>query len=62
MPWGGQGSNPAVGCGVASIVLEQHDGVAFHPKTRDFNTRTMEIARGWGREVMSRTLARSDGA
>ncbi len=41
-------------CGVASVVLEQHDGVAFHPKTRNFNTRTMEIARGWGREVYQR--------
>jgi putative polyketide hydroxylase len=40
--------------GVASILLEQHTTVAFHPKTRNFNTRTMEIARHWGREVYGR--------
>lgn len=40
--------------GVPSVVLEQHDRVAFHPKTRNFNTRTMEIARGWGGEVYRR--------
>jgi putative polyketide hydroxylase len=40
--------------GVASILLEQHATVAFHPKTRNFNTRTMEIARLWGRDVYGR--------
>ncbi len=35
--------------GVPSVVLEQHDSTSWHPKTRNFNTRTMEIARGWGR-------------
>jgi putative polyketide hydroxylase len=40
--------------GVASILLEQHTTVACHPKTRNFNTRTVEIARQWGREVYGR--------
>lgn len=40
--------------GVRSILLEQHAGVAWHPKTRNFNTRTMEIARNWGPEVYAR--------
>jgi 2-polyprenyl-6-methoxyphenol hydroxylase-like FAD-dependent oxidoreductase len=34
--------------GVPSVVIEKHAGVSWHPKTRNFNTRTMEIARGWG--------------
>jgi hypothetical protein len=29
-------------------------GIAPHPKTRNFNTRTMEIARGWGPVVYKR--------
>ncbi|MBL8555592.1 MAG: FAD-dependent monooxygenase [Phenylobacterium sp.] len=40
--------------GVRSIVLEKHAGTSFHPKTRNFNTRTMEIARGWGRAAYGR--------
>jgi len=40
--------------GVRSVLLEQHPGVAWHPKTRNFNTRTMEIARQWGPEVYAR--------
>ena len=34
--------------GVRSVVLEQRTETSWHPKTRNFNTRTMEIARGWG--------------
>jgi putative polyketide hydroxylase len=34
--------------GVRSILIEKHPGTSWHPKTRNFNTRTMEIARGWG--------------
>ncbi|MDG3010144.1 hypothetical protein G4X40_08265 [Rhodococcus sp. D2-41] len=40
--------------GVRSVLIEQHTGVAWHPKTRNFNTRTMEIARKWGHEVYLR--------
>ena len=43
--------------GVPSVVLEQHDSTSWHPKTRNFNTRTMEIARGWGRLVYQRLRA-----
>jgi 2-polyprenyl-6-methoxyphenol hydroxylase-like FAD-dependent oxidoreductase len=39
---------------VPSVVLEQRDGTSWHPKTRNTNTRTMEIARGWGRAVYER--------
>jgi 2-polyprenyl-6-methoxyphenol hydroxylase-like FAD-dependent oxidoreductase len=34
--------------GVPSVVVEKHAGTSWHPKTRNFNTRTMEVARGWG--------------
>lgn len=34
--------------GVPSILIEKHESTSWHPKTRNFNTRTMEIARGWG--------------
>lgn len=34
--------------GVRSIVFEKHASTSWHPKTRNFNTRTMEIARAWG--------------
>ncbi|MGB5757818.1 MAG: FAD-dependent monooxygenase [Acidimicrobiales bacterium] len=34
--------------GVRSIVIEKHPTTSWHPKTRNFNTSTMEIARGWG--------------
>src|SRR4030095_4921350 len=40
--------------GVRSVLIEKHDGTSWHPKTRNFNTRTMEIARGWGRAVYKR--------
>jgi 2-polyprenyl-6-methoxyphenol hydroxylase-like FAD-dependent oxidoreductase len=41
-------------CGVRSILIEKHDTTSWHPKTRNFNTRTMEIARGWGPAVYKR--------
>jgi putative polyketide hydroxylase len=37
--------------GVRSLVVEKHESTTWHPKARNLNTRTMEIARGWGREV-----------
>ena len=40
--------------GVRSILVEKHDGTSWHPKTRNLNTRTMEIARGWGPTVYKR--------
>jgi putative polyketide hydroxylase len=40
--------------GVRSVVIEKHEGTSWHPKTRNFNTRTMEIARGWGLAVYKR--------
>lgn len=43
--------------GVPSMVIEKHTGTSFHPKTRNFCTRTMEIARGWGRPVYERLRA-----
>ncbi len=39
---------------VPSVVVEQHDSTSHHPKTRNLNTRTMEIARGWGSAVYQR--------
>jgi 2-polyprenyl-6-methoxyphenol hydroxylase-like FAD-dependent oxidoreductase len=39
---------------VPSIVIEQRATTSWHPKTRNINTRTMEIARGWGRHVYER--------
>src|SRR5688572_30778901 len=41
-------------CGVRSVLIEKHDSTSWHPKTRNFNTRTMEIARGWGAAVYKR--------
>ncbi len=38
-------------CGVRSVLIERNERTSWHPKTRNFNTRTMEIARGWGREI-----------
>ncbi|MBN8993201.1 MAG: FAD-dependent monooxygenase [Rhizobiales bacterium] len=38
-------------CGLRSILIERNERTSWHPKTRNFNTRTMEIARGWGREI-----------
>jgi 2-polyprenyl-6-methoxyphenol hydroxylase-like FAD-dependent oxidoreductase len=40
--------------GVPSVLLEKHESTSWHPKTRNFNTRTMEIARGWGSLVYER--------
>jgi putative polyketide hydroxylase len=42
---------------IPSVLLEQHDSTSWHPKTRNFNTRTMEIARGWGPLVYHRLRA-----
>lgn len=39
---------------VPSIVVEQNDSTSRHPKTRNLNTRTMEITRGWGSAVYQR--------
>jgi putative polyketide hydroxylase len=38
-------------CGLKSILVERNERTSWHPKTRNFNTRSMEIARGWGEEV-----------
>ncbi|MDB5619904.1 FAD-dependent monooxygenase [Tardiphaga sp.] len=38
-------------CGLRSILVERNERTSWHPKTRNFNTRSMEIARGWGKEV-----------
>ncbi|MER6081333.1 FAD-dependent monooxygenase [Streptomyces sp. NPDC001833] len=43
--------------GVPSVVLERRMSPSRHPKTRNFNTRTMEIARGWGPAVYGRLRA-----
>ncbi|MEA2626506.1 MAG: putative polyketide hydroxylase, partial [Candidatus Binatota bacterium] len=37
--------------GIRSLLVERHDGTTWHPKARNLNTRTMEIACGWGRQV-----------
>src|SRR5262245_9038895 len=37
--------------GIRSLLLERHESTTWHPKARNLNTRTMEIARGWGRAV-----------
>jgi 2-polyprenyl-6-methoxyphenol hydroxylase-like FAD-dependent oxidoreductase len=39
---------------VPSVVIERHDSTSWHPKARNLNTRTMEIARGWGSAVYQR--------
>lgn len=39
---------------VPSVVVERHDSTSWHPKARNLNARTMEIARGWGRAVYQR--------
>ena len=43
--------------GVPSVLFEQREGTSWHPKTRNFNTRTMEIARNWGPLVYQRLRA-----
>jgi putative polyketide hydroxylase len=40
-----------------SILLEQRASTAWHPRTRNLNTRTMEIARSWSRAVYERLRA-----
>src|SRR5690242_7039194 len=40
--------------GVRTVQIERHDTTSWHPKTRNLNTRTMEIARGWGAAVHGR--------
>jgi putative polyketide hydroxylase len=40
--------------GVRTVQVEKHDATSWHPKTRNLNTRTMEIARGWGPAVYKR--------
>ncbi len=42
---------------ISSVLLEQRGSTSWHPKTRNFNTRTMEIARGWGPVVYERLRA-----
>jgi 2-polyprenyl-6-methoxyphenol hydroxylase-like FAD-dependent oxidoreductase len=42
---------------IPTVVLEQRDSTSRHPKTRNLNTRTMEIARGWGRVAYERLRA-----
>ena len=37
--------------GVASLVLERSPSTTWQPKARNLNTRTLEIARGWGKRV-----------
>lgn len=40
--------------GIRSVIFEKHESTSWHPKTRNLNTRTMEITRGWGRAVHHR--------
>ncbi|MFD5818252.1 FAD-dependent monooxygenase [Streptomyces sp. NPDC127038] len=40
--------------GVRTVLVEKHETTSRHPKTRNFNTRTMEIAKGWGDAVYRR--------
>lgn len=40
--------------GVRSVLIEKHPATSWHPKTRNFNTRTMEIAKAWGPAVYKR--------
>jgi 2-polyprenyl-6-methoxyphenol hydroxylase-like FAD-dependent oxidoreductase len=37
--------------GLRALLVERHDSTTHHPKTRNLNTRTMEIVRGWGSTV-----------
>ncbi len=38
--------------GVRTLLLERHASTTWHPKARNLNTRTLEIARGWGDDVV----------
>jgi 2-polyprenyl-6-methoxyphenol hydroxylase-like FAD-dependent oxidoreductase len=40
--------------GVPTVLVDKHESTSWHPKTRNLNTRTMEIARGWGEAVYRR--------
>ena len=42
---------------VPTIVFEKHPGTSWHPKTRNLNTRSMEIAAGWCGAVYARLRA-----
>jgi putative polyketide hydroxylase len=43
--------------GVRALLLERHATTTWHPKARNLNTRTMEIARGWGPAVHDGLIA-----
>jgi len=43
--------------GIRSLLVERHEGTTWHPKARNLNTRTMEIARGWGSAVHDALVA-----
>lgn len=43
--------------GVRSLLVERHESTTWHPKARNLNTRTMEIARGWGTAVHDALVA-----
>jgi 2-polyprenyl-6-methoxyphenol hydroxylase-like FAD-dependent oxidoreductase len=36
---------------IRTLLVERHESTTWHPKARNLNTRTMEIARGWGAAV-----------
>lgn len=38
-------------CGIKTILIERNSRTSWHPKTRNFNSRTMEIARTWGPKI-----------
>ncbi len=38
--------------GIRTLVVERHPSTTWHPRARNLNTRTMEIARGWGPTVL----------
>src|SRR5574341_897664 len=42
---------------VRSLLVERHATTTQHPKARNLNTRTMEIARGWPRSVHEALVA-----
>jgi 2-polyprenyl-6-methoxyphenol hydroxylase-like FAD-dependent oxidoreductase len=44
-------------CGVRSLLVERHDTTTRHPKARNLNTRTLEVARGWGAAVHDALVA-----
>lgn len=44
--------------GVASLLLERHNGTSIHPKARGLNVRTLELFRAWGIEPAVRAAAK----